>query len=397
MRGEKILVLLMAILLVMPLIKAGSVESTSSSADGDVESTTTTDSANSLSTKSTDTNLTPVPINSGDRFEEADELGNDTENHTNATLLIPGDIIFEHWGKIQIDGVDVNHAVIYVGNGKLVEADPYIDKWTWLENTTYKFMAYLYHINKRINPSFELGPCLKKFVHELQNRSYSGNTNYGKVEEDDFGDVYRANFYCYGRVYVDRESNTLPDNTTRKEAVNFAKERASPKWPLIKDDGSVLLNNPRPFDYVSPWIKDEKQCDEYTVEMVLNNLSLARTLDYGYGCSELVWAAWWHATRYEPEEKRIDLDSDDSLYKYVWPWEIKNNKKHVKIYYNSTDKSNNADDSSQPMNLKLIYTDKIVYVDNVEDVEEVNGEYYLKTSSNELYSMDGLTDFEVLE
>ena len=394
MKGEKIVVLLMAILLVIPLIKAGSVESTSSSADGDIEPTTTTESTGSLSTESENTNLIPVLINPDGRYEEADETSNDSENHTNATLLIPGDIIFEYWEKIKIDGVDVDHTALYVGNGKLVEADPYINKWTPREKFKYNNMAYLYHASKRINPSFELGPNLKKFVHELQNRSYGGNTVYGKVEEDDFGDVYNASFYCYGRVWIDDNTPAYP--SMRKEAVDYAKERASPKWPLVGENGLVLLNRPRPFDYISPWIRDEKQCDEYTVEMVLNNLSLAKTLDYGYGCSELVWAAWWHATRYEPKEKRIDLDSDNTIYKYVWPWEIKDSP-HMKIYYNSTEKSNTADETSQPMNLKLIYTDKIVYVDNVEDVEEVNGEYYLKTSSNELYSMDGLMDFEVLQ
>jgi len=387
----------MAILLVTPLIRGENVELTSSSADGDIEPTTTTDSANSISTESKDTNLTPVSINTGDRYEEPYESGNDSENHTNATILIPGDIIFEYWEKIKIDGVDVDHTALYVGNGKLVEADPYINKWTTLERFKYNTMALFYHASKMVNPSFELGPNLKEFVYGLQNRSYGGDTDYGKVEEDDFGDVYDSYSYYYGRVYIDRENNLLPDNTTRYEAVDYANERASPKWPLVGENGLILLNHPRPFDYVSPWIMDEKQCDEYTVDMVMANLSLAKNLDYGYGCSELVWAAWWHATKNSPNEnERIDLDSDNTIYKYVWPWEIKNSP-HVKIYYNSTEKSNTADDTSQPMNLKLIYTDKIVYVDNVEDVEEVNGEYYLKTSSNELYSIDGLMDFEVLQ
>ncbi len=399
MKDGKIVVLLMAILLVMPLVRAGSVESTSSSADADIKSTTTTDSSNSLSTTYTNTGITPTPVNTGDENEGSDDSINDTGNNTK---LSPGDIIFEYWELIKIDGVDVDHAALYVGDGRLVEADPHMDKWPGIEKGLYKFMEYVYHVNKRKNPSFQLGPRFKKFIYELQNRSYSGNTNYGNVEEEGFGEVNRAPYCYYGKVYVDAINNTPVDNTTRYKAVDYAEERAAPKWPLIKENGFVLLNQSRPFDYVSPWIKDEKQYDEYTVKMVLNNLSLAKTLDYGYGCSELVWAAWWHATKNAPKEKKIDLDGDNSLYNYVWPWEIKDNKKHVRIIYNRSDESSNANDIhtislNHTMSLKLVYTDKTVYVDDPEDIEEVNGEYYLKTSDDELYSLNNITDLEIVQ
>ena len=345
----------------------------------------------STSTTFIKADITVTSSDNIDKYAAIDE-GVAAQNVT----LIPGDIIFEYWELIKIDDIDVDHAALYIGDGKIVEADPHMDKWPHLLAEIYKVMEYVYHTQKRKDPSFQLGKRFKKLVWELQNKSYSGDIRYGNVEEDGFGEVYSARSYSYGRVYVDKERKILPREEIRKEAVNFAKERASLKWPLIDENGKLTTNHSRPFDYVSAWIKDDKQYDEYTVEMVLNNPSLARTLNYGYGCSELVWAAWWYATHNNPSERKISLDSDDSLFKYVWPWEIKNSP-HVDIFFNSTGNSTVIYDTFQPVDFKLVYANKQVYAYNVSSLEVINGRYYLKTTNNEFYPLDNLTDLEVIQ
>lgn len=290
-----------------------------------------------------------------------------------------------HGGIIPLLAGKVDHTALYIGNGKIVEADPHMENWSKVENITYKLMAYIYFINNKTLP-----PTLQEFVYRIHNESYKGNTKYGNVEEDGFGDVFKATFYCYGEVWRNGEPAY---NTTRDKAVEWAQNRSVAQWPLVRD-GFVIPNNTRPFDYVSPWIVDRKQCDEFTVEQVMADLSLAKTLDYGYGCSELVWAAWYHAT-----DKDIDLDNDPTT-GFVWPWEIYNSP-YVKIYYNSTDKSTstnlNPDLSKpfEPVNLKIIYSSQTVYAYNVTSIEKINEGYYFKTSNNETYPIDGLIDLEL--
>jgi len=360
MKG-KIVSLLIAILLVIPFIKGQNVQYESQNSEpsfrGDIENSTPLNSTNTSGNVSTSCNSYPKA---------------------------PGDIIFETWGIIPTLAGLVDHTALYIGNKKIVEADPHLENWNITENIAYKLMSYIYFINNKILP-----PALQEFVYRIHNESYKGNTKYGKVEEDGFGDVFNATFHCYGEVWI---KGKPAYNTIRDRAVEWAQNRSIAQWPLVND--GFVTSGSRPFDYVSPWIVDKKQCDEFTVEEVMSNLSLAKTLDYGYGCSEFVWAAWYHATN-----RDVNLDSDPST-GFVWPWGIYNST-YVKIYYNSTDKSSstnlNPDLSKpfEPVNIKIIYSSQTVYAYNVTSIEKVNEGYYFKTSNNETYPIDGLIDLEL--
>jgi len=259
----------------------------------------------------------------------------------------PGDIVLIAYNLPECLGSKWGHAQIYLGSysindgdntgdgnfadadrHKVVEATFYSCNWGLFCKFRYYWIAF------RVIMGWGIGPCATEFLKKLQQRTYSGEERkWGGVEINSLHERLIGKWdkiwgYCYGRVNMSKVGQSIGKNISekdelslRKAAMNYAIQRANKIWPRLGYTEEVPeRRSSRPFDYLSPWYYDSKQMDEFTVEQVNQNHSLAKTPDYGYYCSELVWAAWMHAGK-EVLGKPIDLDGDNTT-KAVFPWDI---------------------------------------------------------------------------
>ena len=209
--------------------------------------------------------------------------------------MYKGDVIYaeanhndnEKKKKNDLPGWD--HAALYIGNYRIVEADPHMENWTDDE--------------KKGNYPFN-----RSLVRKLHYRSYHApydQNHYGKVEYSPLSEITSGEYYqdfLYAWVKVKQED--------RDQAVDWAEIRAKPQWPRLN---SSTKNYSRPFDYLSPWIVHSKQYENWDDPDKITEWQMGR-LRYGYYCSELVWAAY-RATA------RIDLDGHPFT-PVVWPSDI---------------------------------------------------------------------------
>jgi hypothetical protein len=204
-----------------------------------------------------------------------------------------GDIIYaeayHEAGRIEkkhgLPGWD--HAALYAGNFKIVEADPHMEYWSAWENNSY--------------------PWYLPTVNQLHDDSYQGDWHHGRVEEDKISDIHANYSSCeYARVWI---GDGPASDYYRNRVVDWAESRGDDIWPVIGDDNTGYC---RPFDYRSPWIEKTKQYDEWTTGEAVNNPEIRDGLDYGYYCSEIPWGAWKHSAG-------LNLDPDGFV---VWPQDI---------------------------------------------------------------------------
>ena len=115
------------------------------------------------------------------------------------------------------------HVALYVGNYKIVEADPHMENWSYNEKRNY--------------------PGNAATLHYKSYRARYDQNHYGKVEFSLLSEITSGLWY---EDYLYAWVRTSPNK--REEAADWAKIRATPHWP---------------FDYKSPWIIHSKQYENW--------------------------------------------------------------------------------------------------------------------------------------
>ena len=184
------------------------------------------------------------------------ELGGGVVNNT----IKKGDIIF---GRVLEPLPDIpvwHHACLYAGDGMIVQSDPHTEYWNETHNATF-WAGYLAQ-NK--SKKYEYFSKLERMLEK---------SGIGGVEITTLSYIYTHYYFvAYGNV-------TTAHQDEKNETIEWAKSRVG-----------------RPFDYVSYWVNNTKQIDEYD----------PRDPYHGgmYYCAELVWAAY-------KEKAGVDLDEDE--------------------------------------------------------------------------------------